>query len=99
MIKEDLDKRLEEIETKIQELEDMILDNKLKIMELQNKKPEEKENISLGKPAEEKKSDKKDDKPIKKLFNIKKIEEEKKGEEDELGHRAKKIKDMLRDLK
>ena len=34
MFQEDLEKILEEIEAKIQELEDMILDNKLKIMDI-----------------------------------------------------------------
>ncbi len=42
MLEKDLEKRLEEIETKIEELENMILDNKLKIMSLLSEREEEK---------------------------------------------------------
>lgn len=42
MLEKDLEKRLEEIETKIEELENMILDNKLKIMSLLSEKEGEK---------------------------------------------------------
>jgi len=42
MLEKDLEKRLEEIETKIEELENMVLDNKLKIMSLLSEREGEK---------------------------------------------------------
>ena len=48
MLEKDLEKRLEEIETKIEELENMVLDNKLKIMSLLS----EREGEKFEKPSE-----------------------------------------------
>ncbi len=107
MLQEDLEKRLEEIEAKIEELEDMILDNKLKIMDIFSRsekkggpstvkfdapkkaeaKPEEIETVA-PKPKEPS--------PLRKIFKPKKAKPE---EIENLKDRAKKIKDMLRELK
>lgn len=102
MLQEDLEKRLEEIEMKIEELEDMILDNRLKIMDIFTKiekkvshlvrvgetnieKPEEMEVVKIG-----------ETKKPKGFFKPKK--EARPEEIEDLKNRAKKIKNMLREL-
>ncbi len=89
---ENLEKRLEEIEMKIEELEDMILDNKLKIMDIfskmeGNKTPVIKSQREEHIPAPPKKS------------IIKSIMPKKEGNVDDLKERARKIKSMLREMK
>ncbi|UCG95136.1 MAG: hypothetical protein JSV92_03770 [archaeon] len=66
MLQSDLEKRLEEIEIKIEELEDMILDNRLKIMDIFSK---------LEKKGPEKVRFEEVKKPKKRgIFGIKKME-------------------------
>jgi len=84
MIPKDLEKRLEEIEVKIEELEDMVLENKLKIMNIiaGRKVPETKIEYAKRIPTTQKKG-----------------ENEKAREVDDLKERVEKIKNMLRELK
>ncbi|MCK4635061.1 MAG: hypothetical protein KAT37_04255 [Candidatus Aenigmarchaeota archaeon] len=108
MLQEDLEKRLEEIESKIEELEDMILDNKLKIMDIFSKSEKKGPSVikfDAPKKAEAKLEEKevnpapkpkKPISPLRKIFKPKKAEPE---EIENLKDRAKKIKDMLRELK
>ena len=105
MLQEDLEKRLEDIECKIQELEDMVLENKLKIMDIKNKESDKKNNpgiVHFDKP--EKDMDIPPPPPsmpenrdfVRKVYEPKHQADE---EMDSLKDRAKKIKNMLRDLK
>jgi len=106
MLQEDLEKRLEEIEAKIEELEDMILDNKLKIMDISSrseKKGPSKVKFDAPKKTEVKPEEiemvvpkPKEPSPLRKIFKPKKAKPE---EIENLKDRAKKIKDMLRELK
>ncbi len=74
MLKEDLEKRLEDMEVKIEELEDCILDNRLRIMELA-KKMEKKSGPELVK-FEEPAAEEVEPEPKKPLFHKKEEEKE-----------------------
>ena len=109
MLKEDLEKRLEDMECKIQELEDMVLDNKLKIMNIKSgidkeksgpemvdfEEPEEKKNLP---PPPTQERDLARNSGENRKF-IQKIHEPKKDEDDidSLRKRVRKIKSMLGD--
>ncbi len=84
MIPKDLEKRLEEIEVKIEELEDMVLENKLKIMNIISGRRVPETNIEYTKRIS---------------TTQKKGESEKAREVDDLKERVEKIKNMLRELK
>jgi|GEM_PF-1630466 len=98
MLQQDLEKRLEEIEMKIEELEDMMLENKLKLMNLCSKLEEknppvvELEKRGLPPPPQTKKFE------ISKPSFFKLREPEMAGEL-EMRERIKKIKGMLEELK
>lgn len=109
MLQADLEKRLEEIENKIEELEDMILDNKLKIMKIsskpekegpkrvmfeEEKKPKKIKLFKKVETTENHSSRMESPKPLNKVFRPKK-----KDDVEDLRSRAKKIKDMLREIK
>ena len=84
MIPKDLEKRLEEIEVKIEELEDMVLENKLKIMNIISERKVSETKIEYAKEIPR---------------TQKKVESEKAREVDDLKERVEKIKNMLRELK
>ena len=98
MLKEDLEKRLEEMEMKIEELEDMVLANKLKIMDLTSKKGRKPKGMETVELPETKPVPKPEpaQKPVRrqKLFEKK----PKDNQMDDLKGRTKKIKEMLRGL-
>lgn len=99
MLQQDLEKRLEEIETKIEELEDMVLDNKLKIMNLYSREEEKKSSVVKFETVEKRMTRELEEK-IRPLPVLKPKETEVKQERDleDLNERAKKIKSMLRGL-
>lgn len=107
MLKEDLDKRLEEIEAKIQELEDGVLENRLRLMEIargEEKKSgsefvkfDEKKKPEIEEVVPEPRERKPEKRPLGRI--IKPKEEAPSDEIDDFRDRAKKLKEMLRELK
>lgn len=92
MLREDLEKRLEDIEAKIEELEDCILDNRLKIIELV-KKMEKRPGPELVKFEES--TEETAPEPRRPTFQKKDYTP---AETDDFKTRARKIKEMLREL-
>lgn len=111
MLQQDLEKRLEEIETKIEELEDMVLDNKLKIMNLYSKLEEKKSSVVKFETVEKRMTRELEEKikplPVLKpretrrtgnFFKPKETKVKQERNLEDLNERAKKIKSMLREL-
>lgn len=98
MLREDLEKRLDEIEAKIEELEDSILDNRLKIMEMAKSmaKKSGPELVTFDRPVE--KVEPEPRKPVVIRKTAPSEDAEMPSETDDFRTRARKIKQMLREL-